>query len=152
MNKPHYAVNVVSPATVLGGALCQRHLVSPYPWVKNLYDGNEEIGALFQAIIHVDVEDVALLHVATVLDPDCNGARLQAWGEYCNMNDILAILRRLHPEKKSMNDFPNQTELRITTEYDQLVELLRKWGGQDGWTPLKNSVIEEIEGALKWFP
>ncbi|KAK1531555.1 hypothetical protein CPAR01_11204 [Colletotrichum paranaense] len=151
-NKPHYTVNVVSPATVLGEALGQRHLVSPYPLVKNLYDGNEEIGALLQAIIHVDVKDVALLHVAVVLDPDCNGARLQAQGEYCNMNDILAILRRLHPEKKSMNDFPNQTELRITAEYDQLVELLRKRGGQDGWTPLKNSVIEEIEGALKWFP
>ncbi|KAK0377186.1 hypothetical protein CLIM01_05440 [Colletotrichum limetticola] len=118
----------------------------------NLYDGNEEVGALFQAIIHIDVKDVALLHVAAVLDPDCNGARLQAWGDYCNMNAILAILRRLHPEKKSMNDFPNQTELRITAEYDQLIELLRKWGGQNGWTPLKNSVIEEMKGAHKWFP
>ncbi|KAI3553836.1 hypothetical protein CABS02_05874, partial [Colletotrichum abscissum] len=127
-NKPHYTVNA------------------------NLDDGNEEVGALFQAIIHIDVKDVALLHVAAVLDPDCNGARLQAWGEHCNMNAILAILRRLHPEKESMNDFPNQTELRITAEYDQLIELLRKWGGQNGWTPLKNSVIEEMEGALKWFP
>ncbi|KAG7048321.1 hypothetical protein JMJ77_0013965, partial [Colletotrichum scovillei] len=26
-NKPHYTVNVVSPATVLGEALCQRHVV-----------------------------------------------------------------------------------------------------------------------------
>ncbi|KXH60178.1 hypothetical protein CSAL01_01633 [Colletotrichum salicis] len=48
-NSPHYTVNVVSPATVLGEALCQIHLVSPYPWVKNLYDGNEEVGGLFQA-------------------------------------------------------------------------------------------------------
>ncbi|KXH30023.1 hypothetical protein CSIM01_00737 [Colletotrichum simmondsii] len=151
-NKPHYAVNVVSPATVLGEALCQRHLVSPYPWVKNLYDGNEEIGALFQAIIHVDVKDVALLHIAAVLDPDCSGARLQARGEYCNMNDILAILRRLRPEKKFMNDFRNQTKLRITTGYDQQIELLRKWGGQDGWTPLERSVSQEMEGVLKWFP
>ncbi|KXH47052.1 hypothetical protein CNYM01_04648 [Colletotrichum nymphaeae SA-01] len=73
-NKPHYTVSVVSPATVLGEALCQRHLVFPYPWVKNLYDGNEEVGALFPAIIHIDVKDVALLHFAALLDTDCNGA------------------------------------------------------------------------------
>ncbi|KAK8087396.1 hypothetical protein PG994_002370 [Apiospora phragmitis] len=90
-NKPHYTLNVVSPATVLGKALVKRHLENPYPWIKNLYDGDEKVGALFQAIIHINVKDVALLHVAATLDPACNGARLQAWGEHCNMNDILAI-------------------------------------------------------------
>jgi nucleoside-diphosphate-sugar epimerase len=48
-NKPHFAVNVVSPSTVLGQALAKKHVELPYPWIKNLYDGNEEIGALFQA-------------------------------------------------------------------------------------------------------
>ncbi|OHE93330.1 hypothetical protein CORC01_11398 [Colletotrichum orchidophilum] len=151
-NNPHYTVNVVSPSTVLGEALFQKHLLSPYPWVKNLYDGNEEVGALFQAIIHIDVKDVALLHVAVVLDPDCNGARLQAWGEYCNMNDILAILRRLRPRTKFMEDFPNQTKLEVTADYDQQLRLLHKWGGQDGWTSLEQSVVEEMECVLKWFP
>lgn len=47
--KPHFAVNVVSPATILGESLAKKHVESPYPWIKNLWDGNEEIGALFQA-------------------------------------------------------------------------------------------------------
>lgn len=48
-HKPRYSVSVVSPATVLGEALVERHLVTPYPWIKNLYHGIKEIGALFQA-------------------------------------------------------------------------------------------------------
>lgn len=48
-SKPNFAVNVVSPATVLGEGLTKKHLENPYPWTKHLYDGNEEIGALFQA-------------------------------------------------------------------------------------------------------
>lgn len=47
--KPHFTVNVVSPATVLGRGLAKKHLENPYPWVKSLYDGLEETGALFQA-------------------------------------------------------------------------------------------------------
>lgn len=48
-HQPRYSVSVVSPATVLGEALVERHLISPYPWIKNLYYGVEEVGALFQA-------------------------------------------------------------------------------------------------------
>jgi hypothetical protein len=103
-------------------------------------------------VIHVDVKDVALLHVAAILDPECDGARMQAWGEYCNMNDILAILRRLFPQRKLMDDFTNQTKLRITADYDQELTLLKKWGGQDRWTSLEQSVADEVEGILKWFP
>ncbi|KAK8026443.1 hypothetical protein PG991_003499 [Apiospora marii] len=150
--KPHFTVNVVSPATVLGEGLVKKHLENPYPWVKNLYDGDEKVGALFQAIIHIDVKDAALLHVAATLDPACNGARLQAWGERCNMNDILAILRRMYPGRKYMDDFSNQTRLEITTERSQQLVLLRKWGGQEEWTTLERSVADEMKGVKKWFP
>ncbi|KAF3807358.1 putative uncharacterized oxidoreductase [Colletotrichum gloeosporioides] len=151
-NKPHYNVNVVSPATVLGEALHQKHLLSPYPWLKNLYYGKAEIGALFQAIIHVDVQDVAILHVAAALDPDCNGARIQAWGEHCNMNDILAILRKTYPGRNIMDDFDNQTKLEVTADSEQPLALLKKWGSQEGWTSLEKSAIKEMQGVLKWFP
>ncbi|RDW72797.1 hypothetical protein BP6252_06704 [Coleophoma cylindrospora] len=151
-NKPHFAVNVISPATILGEALTKKHVVSPYPWIKNLYDGKEEIEALFQAIIHIDVKDVALLHVAALLDTECDGARLQAWAEYCNMNDILAILRRLCPQKTFMDDFPNQKRLTITADYDQQLALLKKWGGQDGWTSLEQTVADGLKSMMKWYP
>ena len=43
-NKPLFTVNVVSPATVLGDALNKKHVEYPYPWIKNLFDGKEEVG------------------------------------------------------------------------------------------------------------
>lgn len=90
--------------------------------------------------------------MAVVLDPECDGARLQAWATYCNMNDILAILRRLYPHERFMDEFPNQTVLSITTDYDQQFALLKKWGGQDGWTPLEQSVADGVKSMAKWFP
>ncbi|KAJ3958793.1 hypothetical protein N0V92_004617 [Colletotrichum tropicale] len=126
-SRPHYNVSVVSPATVLGEALHKKHLLSPYPWLKNLYYGNAEIGALFQAIIHVDVQDVAILHLAAALDPGCNGKRI-------------------------MGGFNNQTKLKVTADSERPLALLKKWGGQDGWTSLEKSAINEMEGVLKWFP
>ncbi|KAJ5017913.1 NAD-dependent epimerase/dehydratase terH [Colletotrichum sp. SAR 10_99] len=150
-NSPHFNVSVVSPATVLDEALHKKHLLSPYPWLKNLYYGNAEIGALFQDIIHVDVQDVAILHVASALDSDCNGERLQAWGEHCNMNDILAILRRVYPDRKIMDDFSNQTKLKVTASSERPLALLKKWGGQNGWTSLEKSAIKEMQGVLNWF-
>lgn len=90
--------------------------------------------------------------MAVVLDPECDGARLQAWGEYCNMNDILAILRKTNPQKRFMDNFTNQTKLTITTDYDQQLALLKKWGGQDGWTPLEQTVADGVKSMAKWFP
>ena len=103
-------------------------------------------------VIHIDVKDSALLHVAAVLDPECRGARLQAWGEYCNMNDILAVLRKLYSNRTFMDNFSNQTKLEVTFDGKQQLALLKKWGGQDGWTTLEQSVAEEAEGVYKWFP
>lgn len=103
-------------------------------------------------VIHIDVKDTALLHVAAVLDPECNGARLQAWNEYCNMNDILAILRKMYPQREFRKDYPNQSKLSVTADLEQPLALLKKWGGQDGWTPLEKSVAEEVQGYLKWYP
>jgi hypothetical protein len=103
-------------------------------------------------VIHIDVKDVAILHVAALLDPECNGARLQAWADYCNMNDILAVLRRLYPQRKFRDDFTNQTQLTITTDFDQQVALLKKWGGQDRWRPLEQTVADEAKSTLRWFP
>jgi nucleoside-diphosphate-sugar epimerase len=47
--KPHFAINVVSPSTTLGEGLNKRHVLFPYPWIKNLYEGTVDVGASFQA-------------------------------------------------------------------------------------------------------
>ena len=68
------------------------------------------------------------------------------------MNDMLAVLRQMYPQRKFMDDFSNQTKLVITADLDQPLALLKKWGGQDGWTPLKQSMADEMKGIMEWYP
>lgn len=106
---------------------------------------------MFTAISN-DIKDCALLHVAAVLDPEVKNARLPGWGVYCNWNDILAILRRLYPERKFIDDFPGLGYLQITTDCTQSLALLEKWGGQKGWKTLEETVKDNWESILRLCP
>jgi nucleoside-diphosphate-sugar epimerase len=41
--KPHFSVNVVSPAGLFGEPLCQKHIETPSNWVTQVYRGNKMI-------------------------------------------------------------------------------------------------------------
>ena len=95
----------------------------------------------------MDVQDVAILHVAAMLDPDLKNARLQTWGHSTNWNEFLAILRKLCPEKEFIADYPDPYYLTISTDQSESVELVKKWAGQEGWKSLNDSIAEQINSA-----
>ena len=99
---------------------------------------------------NIDVKDVALLHVATVIDPNVKNARLQAWADPFNWNTVLAILRRLYPQHSFINDLSGMSELSLSTDVTQQLSLLKKWGGQDGWRTLEQTVKDNMDAILKW--
>jgi len=109
---------------------------------------DEALGTVY----NVDVKDVGLLHVAAVLDPEVKNARLQAWAQGCNWNDILAIMRRLYPEHKFIDDIPGQSLPSLTTDFTLQLRLLKKWAGQDGWRTLEQTVVDDLEGIIAWGP
>jgi hypothetical protein len=92
----------------------------------------------------VDVQDVALIHVAALLDPDVKDARLQTWGHKAHWNDFLPILRELRPQRKFIPDYPETFYLKLSTDQSESVALLKKWAGQDGWKPLRQIIAEAI--------
>jgi hypothetical protein len=73
----------------------------------------------------IDAKDVALLHLAALLDLEGSNARLQAWGHSTNWNDLLAILGRLRPQKKFIADFADPQRLSLDTGVGQVFGLLR---------------------------
>jgi hypothetical protein len=103
-------------------------------------------------VIHVDVKDVALLHVAAVLDPEIKNARLQAWAEYSNWNSVLAIMRKLYPLRKFPDNFPSSTPLTMTADFSQPLAILEKWGNQAGWRSLEESVADNMKNIVLWYP
>lgn len=95
----------------------------------------------------MDVKDIALLHVAAVLDPDVKNARLQAWGHSRHWNDLLAVLRKLRPQKEFIADYPSRSLLTISTDFSDSFALLEKWAEQDGWRSLESSIAEGINSS-----
>lgn len=96
----------------------------------------------------MDVEDVARLCVIGLLDPSVQGERLFGFAENLCGHDILAILRKLRPNnphiaKPSENVVRDQTEVQPRKRAE---ELLRRFYGQPGWTPIQDSLEKGIEG------
>ena len=93
------------------------------------------------------MKDVALIHVAAVLDPEVKNARLQSWGHSAHWNDILAILRKLRPRKEFIEDYPDPQHLKVSVDQSDSIALLKKWSGKDGWTSLEDGVLENITNS-----
>lgn len=92
----------------------------------------------------MSVKDVAVLHVAAILDEDIKEERIQAWGGPFNWNDILAIMRRHYPTHKVVDDFPKPVGISTTADDKVPLKLLKKWAQQDGWKSLEDAIRETI--------
>ncbi|KAF6513776.1 hypothetical protein HZS61_007101 [Fusarium oxysporum f. sp. conglutinans] len=143
-NKPQFVTNVVSPSGILGEPLHERHATSYGNWIYSLFTEKREMIDTFQTAFFVDVQDVALIHVAALLDPEVKDARLQTWGHKAHWNDFLPILRELRPQRKFIPEYPETFYLKLSTDQSESVALLKKWAGQDGWKPLRQIITEAI--------
>lgn len=97
------------------------------------------------------MKDTALLHVAAALDPEIKNQRLFSWGESCTWNEILTLMRAAAPGRKFVDDMPGE-RLSLTADDGKCLDLLKKWTGQEGWTPLKKTITENMTNIVKWFP
>ncbi|RBR12483.1 uncharacterized protein FIESC28_08607 [Fusarium coffeatum] len=103
---PHFVTNVVSPAGILGEPLNERHATAHGNWIYSLFTEKREMVDAYQTLFFVDVQDIAVIHVATILDPEVKNARLQAWGHKGHWNEFLNILRELRPQRNFILNYP----------------------------------------------
>lgn len=87
---------------------------------------------------------MAAVHVAAVLDPEVKNSRLQVWGHSAHWNEVLAILRKIHPQKNFVDDYPVSYHIKVSLDQSDAIALLKKWTGMDGWTSLENSIFESV--------
>ncbi|KAF5017801.1 hypothetical protein F66182_10241 [Fusarium sp. NRRL 66182] len=143
--KPHFSTNVISPAVILGEPLHKRHVESFGNWIYSLFMEKREMLDPCQSAWFVDVKDVARLHVAGILDPELKSTRLQAWGHVAHWNDVLTILRELRPQRRFLADYPETFHIKTSTDQSESVAILNKWGGQNGWKSLMQTISEGID-------
>lgn len=172
--KPDLIVNTVLPFTAFGRILSKHQPGSTAAWIQQLYNGDISQVQNFQAskfpfliyshfskhtmyedhysiehcylVYYIHVRDVAIMHVAAVLDPEVSNERIYAWAKPFNWNDVLAILRKLFPNKTFVDDLPDMGQLVGKVDDELGLKLIKRWGKQDRWTPLEQSVKENLEG------
>lgn len=101
---------------------------------------------LFFVAIYIHVEDVAVLHVAAVLDESVVNQRLHAWSDALTWNDALALFRKLQPGKKFMDDLPAEKRMEGKVDDKNSIVLLKKWAGRDSPFGLERGIKDTIEG------
>lgn len=148
-NKPGFVLNTVLPNCNLGTVLSVENQGTPSTvgWIKalwNSFEGAEDLKAN-PPQYYINVQDNARVHVAALVYSDVQDERLFTFAYPYNWNDILAVLRKLYPERKFMDDIPDLGhDLSIVTN-ERAEELLRRWG-LPGWTNLGQTIQEASDG------
>ncbi|KAG7286016.1 hypothetical protein NEMBOFW57_008313 [Staphylotrichum longicolle] len=95
----------------------------------------------------VDVVDCARLHLIALIDKSLQNERILAFNVPFNWNIILEKFRELFPTRTFPDNQPQESDL---SEVDNELgaKLLEKWYGQKGYTELKESLRQNVEGLL----
>lgn len=93
----------------------------------------------------VDVKDTARLHVASLANPSVQNERILAFAAPFNWNGVLAVFRRLYPERTFVEDLPDIGRDLCKVPNARGAELLREYG-QPGWTSLETCLEENTQG------
>jgi nucleoside-diphosphate-sugar epimerase len=140
--KPHYTLNTVLPAANFGPAVVYEKQGHPSTggWPKSLFEGDLAPISSVPPQYYVDVRDTAKLHIAALVDPNTSNERLWGFAEPYNWNSVLAILRKLWPQKKFIDDLQDLGWDETVVPREGAVKALKDVFGQDGFVGLETSL------------
>lgn len=82
---------------------------------------------------HIDVRDIARLHIAPLLDPTIKNERLFAYADIYNCENVLEIIHELRPDWKSTEVFKeNRKCLMVIEPRNRTEQVLKKIFGRPG--------------------
>jgi nucleoside-diphosphate-sugar epimerase len=163
--KPSFTVNTVIPSWVTGKVFSKSQNPSSTLCLTGLYNGDTTFSSGSRICKYcfvptssnliwltkdcgidsfVSVRDVATLHVASAIDLDVSNERIYAIAQHSDWNDILSILRRIYPERKFIEDRIGLPRFQGQVDTSLGLGLLRKWGGQNGWTTMEDAIKDTL--------
>ncbi|KAH6652247.1 hypothetical protein BKA67DRAFT_573404 [Truncatella angustata] len=138
---PSFTVNCINPAVNMGRVIDSHGETGGL--VIKAYKGDIQWDFLPQYM--VNVVDCARLHLIALIDSSVKNERILAFDVPFNWNVVLDNFRDLFPSKRFAD---NQKQDSDISEVDNKrgAELLKKWYGQQGYTGLKESLRQTVEG------
>ena len=108
-------------------------------WVQALW--NREYDPLLNTAPqhYINVQDDARLHIIALAHPDVQSERIFAIAAPVSMQDIIVILRKLHPTRH-WDDFPNNDKDLSIVEPSKRAEALLREAYGSGFIGLEESV------------
>lgn len=98
----------------------------------------------------VGIEDVALLHVAALINPTVQNERLFAYGWPFFWNDLATIYRDIFPNRELPTDLPGpdkDADLLDVKPSKRSEDLLKEMG-KPGWSSLKEIIVANAYGLV----
>ena len=149
-HQPGFVLNCVLPNANMGLVLDPKHQGTPSTvgWLHALWNGFEgqEDLKFNPPQYYINVQDNARVHVAALIFPDVKSERLFTFAYPFTWNDLLAIYRKLWPDRKFMDDIEG-TGNDLSKVANGRAEQLLKRMGVPGWTSLE----ESVQAAVKSF-
>ena len=108
-------------------------------WVLKLFNGDANAFDDFPPQYFVDVRDTARLHVIALTDPTCKNQRLFSFAAPFNRVDVLAVFRRLFPERTFPQDRDDTGKDLSQIPNEDAEALLKKHYGK-GFTGLEETL------------
>jgi nucleoside-diphosphate-sugar epimerase len=151
--KPGFVLNAVLPNANFGPVTDAEHQKyhSTLGWTRAVWNGFEgDEGATIKdqpPQYYVNIVDNAIVHVAALVYADVVGQRLFTFAHPYNWNDILAILRKLHPDRHFVDNIPGLGRDLSKVTNESAEELLKRFSGH-GWTGLEETLKQSLEGIV----
>lgn len=94
----------------------------------------------------MNVNDVALLHVAAGLFPHVQDQRIFGFAGPWSWDRCLEIMRKLNPERELRENFSGGTNTCTIVPAAKAKKLLQELG-RPGWKSLRESIAENVKDA-----
>jgi nucleoside-diphosphate-sugar epimerase len=119
----------------------QQDFPSTIAWARQVWTGErlDELRKHIQPQWFISPLDTALLHVSALIYGDVASERLFGLAETFTFNQMLAIFRRLYPQRKFPEDTQDSGVDRMIVPNQRAEEVLR-WVKGAGWDSLESSL------------
>ncbi|KAL2858583.1 hypothetical protein BJY01DRAFT_256720 [Aspergillus pseudoustus] len=151
-HKPAFSFNTVIPNVVFGTAVSPQNMGyrSTAAVLDAVIKGYPGATSITPSQWYVDVEDVALLHLAALTVEEVRGERLIAFAGKYTWMQILEILHRRYPGRIGFVSIDGE-EVADVGEVDNArsIELLKLMGKGAGFTSLENTLVRAVDTILQ---
>lgn len=144
-NKTTFIVNAILPNANFGAPIPGLKSASTGNWITDAATGKVSVLSSAPSQYHVDVDDVAKLHVIAAMREDVKNERILAFGDPYTYNQIIDIIKKFKPDAKVAEKKEEWgLEDNTTVDVKRANELLKEQGGLHG---LEYSIRGNLQGV-----